>query len=598
MKDMHKKVISFTLAFLTCFSFEGILKLNTGSLVITNSIISLIIFIAAYSFFDKYVMEIKEKRLYVVSVVLGVLFSFFIVCGSNVVVSGFTQLNTFETLFSILAGTPLWGGIVMFLLKNIDSVQFFCRISKLDDWFERNLAPKKAFVISWFFIFGAWIPGLVASYPGVYGYDSVFQLGFYINKKIDLWHPLAHTYLMGICIEDIGGFLGSREAGMFVYSVLQMIFLSACFALIIYYMTKKKTPAIIRIIMVGYAALLPTNVIMSFSCTKDVPFAGLMCVLTYVMMKITDDEMFLKKAQSWIAVIVVFIGLFAFRNQGIYVIVLGLVCGCILLHKQWKRILILILMTVVVFGIYSGPVTTALNGVEASKGIEEMLSVPIMQISRAVCYGGDKLSEAEIMLAEEYIPMAHEYDSYGEKALADYFKEEFDSKRFKENPLEFIKLWASIGIKVPTAYIDAFARISIGLWYPDMNYRDPEAYHPYWEYENTPQNHEEWVVLERSTPEYLQWLADYYYDLSYNNTYQKYPVISMLFSGGFYVWLLFIYVAWCIYKKEYKLLFPASFLVLYWMTMLLGPVVIYRYLYPLIISLPILLTKMIEKKNV
>lgn len=597
MKDKQKKVLACILAFVTCFSFEELLKVNNGSLVISNSVIAIFIFAVTYTFFQKYVLNVSDRRLQKVALVLGFLFALFLVCGSNILQHDSTRILEISTLFSVVGAIPLMAGTVMILLQNTCFIVNICKMPKVEAWIEQKITTRKSFVFSWLSIFFAWLPGLIASYPGMYGYDSVFQLGFYIDKKIDLWHPLAHTYLMGICIEDIGGVLGSREAGMCFYSILQMLFLSGCFALVVFYMTKKKAPIIIRIAMVVFAACLPTNAIMSFSCTKDIPFAGLMCILTYITMRIADDEMFLTIKRNWIAVIVVFCGLFAFRNQGIYVIILGLVFGCILLHKQWKRFVILLLTTVVLFCGYSGPFTNALNGVEASKGIEEMLSVPIMQISRAVCYGADELTETEIIMAEEYIPTVHEYDSRGDKGIADYFKEDFDSVRFKENPLEFIKLWGSIGVKKPLIYIDAFARLSIGLWYPDMNYRDPEAYHPYWEYENTPPIQEEWIILERSTPECLQWLADYYYDLSYNNTYQKYPVISMLFSGGFYVWLLFIYVAWCVYKKEYKLLFPASFLVFYWLTMLLGPVVIYRYLYPLIISLPILLTTMFTYKK-
>lgn len=594
MKEYIRKAVGGILAFLTCFSLEGMLKVNNENYAITNSVLAVLIFVAAFVFFCNYVLKISDKRLYIVSGVLGAFFSFFIVCGNNILIYDTTSLNSFKTWAYIISGIPLWMGVVMLMLDNIAKLQDKCRIQKLEEWYEKNITLKKTVLFSWLFIFLAWIPGLLASYPGMYGYDSVFQLGFYIDKKIDLWHPLAHTYLMGFCIEDIGGVLGSREAGMFVYSVMQMIFLSGCFALVMYYIAKKKCPVLFQMIMLVIAAFLPTNVIMSFSCTKDVLFAAFLCIMTYSVMHISEDDTYLSKKRKWLFLLLAFFGVMIFRNQGIYVIVLGLVCGIVLVHKQWKRFAVLLLTTIVIFATYSGPVTKALNGVEASKGIEEMLSVPIMQISRAVCYDGEDLSEDEIAMAEEYIPMVHEYISKGDRGISDYFKEDFNSARFKEKPIEFIKLWASIGIKSPLSYIDAFARLSIGLWYPDMNYRDPEAYHPYWEYENTPQIQDEWIILERSTPKGLHWLAKIYYHFSYYNSYQRLPIVPMLFSGGFCIWLLFIYVAWCVYKKEYKLLFPASFLVLYWMTLLLGPVVIYRYIYPIVMSIPILYIKMVS----
>jgi len=153
MKDIHRQLISFILAISTCFSFEGMLKLNSGSLVISNSIISIVIFVIAYMFYYKYMLEIKEKRLYIISVVLGFIFSFFMVCGSNIIVSDCTLLNTPETLFFILSGTPLWSSGVMFLLENIDSIQVKFKISKLDTWFERVMKPKKMFVFAWLFVF-------------------------------------------------------------------------------------------------------------------------------------------------------------------------------------------------------------------------------------------------------------------------------------------------------------------------------------------------------------------------------------------------------------------------------------------------------------
>ena len=108
--------------------------------------------------------------------------------------------------------------------------------------------------------------------------------------------------------------------------------------------------------------------------------------------------------------------------------------------------------------------------------------------------------------------------------------------------------------KAPVAYIDAFGRLTIGLWYPDMNYRDPEAYHPYWEYKSTQQMEGDIprVIVERNTPDNMQWLADFYDKLSYENTYQKIPVVSMFFSSGMTCWIMLLYAGWCIYIKKYK----------------------------------------------
>lgn len=68
-----------------------------------------------------------------------------------------------------------------------------------------------------------------------------------------------------------------------------------------------------------------------------------------------------------------------------------------------------------------------------------------------------------------------------------------------------------------------------------MNYRDPQAYHPYWEYDmkfkkSTVGNG--WLLVQRHTPRMMKWLNNFYENLTYKNNYQKIPVISMAFSSG------------------------------------------------------------------
>ena len=136
------------------------------------------------------------------------------------------------------------------------------------------------------------------------------------------------------------------------------------------------------------------------------------------------------------------------------------------------------------------------------------------------------------------------------------------------------------------------------LWYPDMNYRDPGAYHPYWEYISTQQNAQgAFFIVERTPPSGMEWLSNFYDTLTYKNSYQKIPVISMLFSSGFMIWIVFLYIAWCLYQRKYRYLVPAGFLVALWLTLLLGPVVLYRYVYPIVMSVPLLISFVLTEES-
>jgi len=233
-----------------------------------------------------------------------------------------------------------------------------------------------------------------------------------------------------------------------------------------------------------------------------------------------------------------------------------------------------------VYVIYSGPITVSLNGINP-QSVKEYMSIPCVQLSRSMSDYQSKLTYEEKLLINKYVPAWHIYHK-NQEGISDLMKRSFNSDEFKRNPMEFFKLWYSVGIKTPISYIDAFARITIGLWYPDMNYRDKLAYHPYWEYESTKQrNDTNWLIVKRETVKGFNWLDRLLYKISYQNSYQKIPVISMLFSSGFQTWIMFIYIGWCFYKKLYVYLAPVSFIFFYWLTMLLGPVVLFRYVYPM-----------------
>ena len=66
------------------------------------------------------------------------------------------------------------------------------------------------------------------------------------------------------------------------------------------------------------------------------------------------------------------------------------------------------------------------------------------------------------------------------------------------------------------------------------------------------------------------------------------PVFSMLITSiGLYFWMLLICITYCIYTKQYKkiiIMLPIFFL---WLTSVAGPVVELRYVYSMILLMPL-----------
>jgi ABC-type multidrug transport system fused ATPase/permease subunit len=583
---------------LSLIFIESTIKSTDNLFGFSNSIYSIFAFIGIFLLMKKtrnVLAESGDKRLLAVTVILAMIFSFFMVAGKNILVNNSVQIGQLKTLIKIICGVPLFTAFLILILIKMPEVNQYA------DKFIQNDASavslKKAFVIYWALIFLAWIPSLMASYPGIYGYDSIYQLGYYRSGEISLHHPLAHTYLLGFCIWTMGNFWGDLKKGQLVYSLIQMLFLSGALASICSFLRQKQVAKIYRVIVIGLFMFLPTNAIMSFSATKDILYTVFFAISVLLLIRIASEPDALKIKKIIILLIVVLFLHNIFRSQGIYVALLTLIFGLIAFKGYRKQIAIVFLATVLLFGIYSGPVTNALGGVKLDS-IHEMMSIPCMQIARVAEYNSGKFSEKRKHTIANYIPNYKYYPNC--EGISDSIKNTFSSTLLRKDPKRFFQLYLQLGHEYPGIYLDAFARLSIGYWYPDMNYRDQKAAHPYWEYfsttkgTNPPTNV---VYVKRWTPQGLQWLSKLYVKLTYSNAYQKVPLLSMLFSSALPTWILLIFIAWSLYYKKYRYLLPALMAFSLLLTLLLGPVVLYRYIYPLVVLVPIWLGIMLSPES-
>ena len=72
------------------------------------------------------------------------------------------------------------------------------------------------------------------------------------------------------------------------------------------------------------------------------------------------------------------------------------------------------------------------------------------------------------------------------------------------------------------------------------------------------------------------------------NCFNEWPVLSVIFHGSLYSWSLFFLMVLCLYRRKYWCFQMSLLPFLYFGTMLLGPVVQVRYLFPIMVMLPVL----------
>lgn len=230
---------------------------------------------------------------------------------------------------------------------------------------------------------------------------------YYISKKVLSQHPYIHTYLLGFCTWTIGRLLGSYERGFFVYSIIQMLILSSSFAYICLYLRKRNANRIFRIVTIILMAILPCNMIMSFSGTKDVIYIAMVVYL--MLLLIIDSSQKLKEKKWTIGLISIFFFQSVFRSQGIYITILALIILILFSKKNKKAWAIILSSVLILFVIYQGPLAKTCHVVKTDS-LHEMMSVPCVQIARVYTNEKNNLTNNGKEEIKKYIPNVDEYN--------------------------------------------------------------------------------------------------------------------------------------------------------------------------------------------
>lgn len=528
--------------------------------------------------------DISVRRLVICGAVLALIFSGTSALGK--LLDGYGEYGLKSTILLFIITLPLAFAVSVILLYGYDKSLAFCGKIGAERYCGFLVNIRGFFPILWVVIFLAWLPGFLASYPGVYVIDNVFQVQWFLKGMVSAHHPVLHTYFLGACINLGKSFLGSCESGLAVYSVIQMAALSGIFAYTIKSL-KGKIPAILLLACAALYAFLPCHAISSFTATKDIMYAGLFLLVVLKTYEIVSDQdaFFKSPGRMCRYLILVFLS-FCFRNTGIYIFICTIPIFLIICKRYKRQVLLLGLFALILWGVFTVPVYRLL-GVAKGSGAD-MMSVPMQQMAWAVLSEGDKISPENKKAILEYIP---DYKRYAPR-VADPVKDTFNEELFEKSPGRFLEVWAKTGLSCPRSYLEAFLELNLGLWYPQMKYPDPGTYLAFIPYINADASQtgnvfEDAVYIKRTS--YIPALTRFYEGYAEGGGFQKTPVLSMLYSPGFYFWLLCFGIFLCIYKKKYIMAVPLGMMFLLWLTLMASPVVVFRYAYPLAVCLPVIL---------
>jgi hypothetical protein len=470
---------------------------------------------------------------------------------------------------------------------------FFCN-SRINRFLNKFRDYRFFFPVIWVFIFLSWIPALLIFFPGIFSYDIISQTGSALGEITNNHHPILHTWLLRIFMRFGDYFFSSYEMGLGIFAILQMLALSYAMTRLVCLLKNKKVNMVIVILVAAFSAFWFPNACLSVSIVKDVPYAVFLLLFACHFVDIVSGpSVYFSNKKNLIRFILVSFLLSAFRNNGIHIYVFCFLFLIILKFRQYDmkikiKIVAFMLIPIIMFAIYTGPIFSALN-IKAGE-VREALSVPIQQLQRVAINKEAELTEDQAFLMNYYITdlswrswsPGRIYDPF----IADPAKSCFVSDNYTMNPLAFWEFYFQIGEQFSKEYIVAFLSNTLGFWYPNF-YRFSYIECDNYSTEMFMQNLVE--PIERKSLWNSKTLINIYRSLCYSDLWREMPIVRLFFSPGFTLWFLLygIAICWkkgCFLKNIAPIFLP---IVGQYGIMLLSPMSSFRYAWPFYLLLPL-----------
>ena len=591
-------MIALVLATAGTLCFPQILNLKENSLGFTNSIFSVFVWLLCFYAvkISLETIDLQDKRGWLIAVILSFLFTAAMLFGvrldsvENVNfkdISLWISLPVLTCLFTVLV-RKFWN-----FLGGMEEKRAALMAQNLTVQTPK-MKERTANLLTFLFLLLCWLPVLLAVYPGFFVYDAQDEYLQVASRTFSTHHPLVHVLLLGGIICAVHKVTDSYNLGIACYTVFQMILVSGGFTFLLSYLRKKRVSRTLRLISMLYFGLFPVIVMFTLCSAKDALFSTALLILLICLLEMNLDSDSFFASKGWLLLTgASATGMMLLRNNGLYAFVFLIPFLAFYQKKYRKRVLIWAVISIAGCLLINGGLKVVFQA-DGSEN-QEILTVPIQQLARTYKYEPEVFSEEDVKTLHEILP--EEALAMYNARLSDPVKYRFRNDAFAADKSKYIKLWAKIGLKKPLSYLNAWLMTSYGFWYPDtvinvyagnsvftFTYKDSS----YFGYE---------VELPGVRDSKIPWLDEVYRRLSLEIEQEKVPIMSMLFSPGGLFWLFAFVFSYMLYRKNYHILMPCIMVLAVWLTVILGPTYLPRYVLIFWFGLPLFVAVLLEEER-
>lgn len=539
-----------------------------------------------------------RARYITVSVITALLFASFLIVGSWSTCDddpSFTFLNIIAIFFVAM---PLLVGFV-WLMDWLDE-----RSGTIQARREAVPVESAGFNRRWLIgIFAilllCWFPIFLAAFPGFFCYDMTVgdmpEYTQWTTGPLCDHQPVIHTLLIGFLLEMSLALTGSIDGGIVVFVAIQGVIVAGVFTFMIDQIKRATGSWFLSMASLVYLAFDPL-VSLFVNCTvKDTLFSAFVILLVGLLFSKAVTEKKVSTVGFWIAMGVSALGVCLFRPNGIYAFVIAIPFIIFTMAKRPERaraVATSILVLVLSFS-WFGPFASMLNVQPSPIKTYNALSIPSQQMACAVTEHARSLKITEMAMLSE---LDYGIVQDGKRSIQ-YVPRCADDARW--NLLEMdvpdiLTLWAALGMSYPKEYTKALIYQTEGAWnpyavvnvYEQGIYEDRETSLFAFDWEEPAEFHSLFPAL-------LEPLRE----ISGGLTLQNIPLLSLLVSLPFYVWMMILLLARTIITRDRRLYAPVALLAVLTLTALMGPCALVRYYLYLIFGLPIMVTMLVVSKS-
>lgn len=464
---------------------------------------------------------------------------------------------------------------------------------------------QKPFTTAFVSLFIVYLPCAILSYPAffimgdtsdqiiqAYGELGIVAPGYleghmlsdavYLNTH----HPPVHTLLIHLCLVTGGRLFHSDNAGIFLYALLQWLCVLTAVSYVVKILVEKlRVPAAYAFFVLLYYIISPIIQGYMFIVTKDILYA---VFLLYFLISLYFLYLGEKSRKLYAELFLATLGLLLFRNDAKYILILSFLIIA-LFHKTFRQTALRFVIGVLCFSILYSAILSLCGVTRGS--IREMLSIPFQQTARYVKYHEEEITKEQKQAIDnilDYSLLPIRYNGNVSDPVKNSYKEEAS----KEDLIRYFKVWFEMLKKHPGTYIQATMNNYYSYFYPVGKTLRNFAFET--------SSHSMGVATEQAAPLGMC----FYYPESletYRNAYEQIrdgaadlPPLAILMLPSTYTWTLILLFFYGLRKKNKNAI---AFLMIPCMIVLVcclsGPCNGHyggRYLYPIILSLPLLLT--------